>query len=603
MSDIKKYLEILNEDGPGAKWRQGVRASGHAPGQKHSLGVGPVGGTFDTVNDYGDERKVPVDKYRDYDDPLAKRDQTKLSTKGTPLQPKNAANNLKGAIKGSLGKHGPVGTLPEGDDGISKDEETEFHTELDKLVHNTFGKRADEARDPDEAYDRYCQEKVDNTMPDGRSEWEHMGHGWAHPDYDRKTLQKLSDIENRVDEENGFGSGGMSADELVGAISYRIQRQRLDLIKTYGLDAVMDAVDQVASFHEGIDELGSSDVSAMVNDVERQLGAGPVDDDYTDRAMRKGEMGDYSVEEDAADPKNLDMTNLDFGDMDKEPLDFTEAMKREWENYIVEAMGKSPNRELWDQVRSKGVVPSINRERYTDMSGEGLEGPFRQKNGQVLYYDPRQGQYYNRDTDMYVDQSDFAAMNEEQIGELSHEALSKYVDRLDPDRINSDPASRQGFGRALNKMHSPEHVKIPAYRTRKEDDIESDFISEGDPDIPMDVHLKMKERESRQFRDKMARSESDRICSRADQAAQDFTKRQPVEEYGAVNPQSSQPMGSNPQTPEQLSQDTQNQQKQPMGSTNNANQQTDDTLAKFGKAMQDPSVANQMKQLLQKISL
>ena len=28
--------------------------------------------------------------------------------------------------------------------GISKDQETEFHAKLDKLVHNTFGKRDDE---------------------------------------------------------------------------------------------------------------------------------------------------------------------------------------------------------------------------------------------------------------------------------------------------------------------------------------------------------------------------------------------------------------------------------------------------------------------------
>jgi hypothetical protein len=75
--------------------------------------------------------------------------------------------------------------------------------------------------------------------------------------------------------------------------------------------------------------------------------------------------------------------------------------------------GKSENRELWDRIKSKGVVPSIDRERYTDMSGEGLEGPFRMKNGQVLYYDPKEGKYYNRDTDMYVDYDDYRAMNEE----------------------------------------------------------------------------------------------------------------------------------------------------------------------------------------------
>ncbi len=80
--------------------------------------------------------------------------------------------------------------------------------------------------------------------------------------------------------------------------------------------------------------------------------------------------------------------------------------------------GKSENRELWDRIKSKGVVPGIDRERYTDMSDQGLEGPFRMKNGQVLYYDPKEGKYYNRDTDMYVDYDDYRAMNEKQLAEL-----------------------------------------------------------------------------------------------------------------------------------------------------------------------------------------
>jgi hypothetical protein len=74
--------------------------------------------------------------------------------------------------------------------------------------------------------------------------------------------------------------------------------------------------------------------------------------------------------------------------------------------------GKSENRELWDRIKSRGTVPGIDKERYTDLSHEGLEGPFRQKNGQVLYYDPKAGQYYNRDTDMYIDAKDHESMNE-----------------------------------------------------------------------------------------------------------------------------------------------------------------------------------------------
>ena len=33
---------------------------------------------------------------------------------------------------------------------------------------------------------------------------------------------------------------------------------------------------------------------------------------------------------------------------------------------------------------------------------KGLEGPFFYPNGQVLYYDPREGKYYNPSTDFYL---------------------------------------------------------------------------------------------------------------------------------------------------------------------------------------------------------
>lgn len=34
---------------------------------------------------------------------------------------------------------------------------------------------------------------------------------------------------------------------------------------------------------------------------------------------------------------------------------------------------------------------------------KGLEGPFRYSNGRVLYYDPKEGQYWDPKTDFYVE--------------------------------------------------------------------------------------------------------------------------------------------------------------------------------------------------------
>jgi hypothetical protein len=37
---------------------------------------------------------------------------------------------------------------------------------------------------------------------------------------------------------------------------------------------------------------------------------------------------------------------------------------------------------------------------------KGLEGPFFYPNGQVLYYDPREGKYYDPTTDFFVPDED-----------------------------------------------------------------------------------------------------------------------------------------------------------------------------------------------------
>lgn len=51
---------------------------------------------------------------------------------------------------------------------------------------------------------------------------------------------------------------------------------------------------------------------------------------------------------------------------------------------------------------------------------KGLEGPFFYANGRVLYYDPKEGQYYDPLTDYYVEQ--------EEINEL-HACLARMLSR------------------------------------------------------------------------------------------------------------------------------------------------------------------------------
>ena len=54
-------------------------------------------------------------------------------------------------------------------------------------------------------------------------------------------------------------------------------------------------------------------------------------------------------------------------------------------------------------------LPPMDTDRYQER--DGLEGPFRAKNGKVVYYDPREGRYYDPDTDIYIDHDEWDAMN------------------------------------------------------------------------------------------------------------------------------------------------------------------------------------------------
>ena len=56
------------------------------------------------------------------------------------------------------------------------------------------------------------------------------------------------------------------------AIARRIMVGRTDLLLKYGPKKVMQAIEEVADYVGAVDEIGSSDVSAWVNQVERELG-------------------------------------------------------------------------------------------------------------------------------------------------------------------------------------------------------------------------------------------------------------------------------------------------------------------------------------------
>lgn len=64
-----------------------------------------------------------------------------------------------------------------------------------------------------------------------------------------------------------------SYDAVYNALCTRVRNVRLDLVITYGLSAVMQAIeDKASSFQdERLEEIGSSDVSCWIADIEASL--------------------------------------------------------------------------------------------------------------------------------------------------------------------------------------------------------------------------------------------------------------------------------------------------------------------------------------------
>ena len=107
------------------------------------------------------------------------------------------------------------------------------------------------------------------------------------------------------------------------------------------------------------------------------------------------DMTDFELE-DALDDYGI---SIKLKDYDKDGGYTKDALKRypQTEETNLEKLEK------WGiKVQKEGysILPAIDRERYDEM--RGLEGPFKTRSGKVLYYDPKAGMYYDRDSDIYV---------------------------------------------------------------------------------------------------------------------------------------------------------------------------------------------------------
>ena len=77
------------------------------------------------------------------------------------------------------------------------------------------------------------------------------------------------------------------------------------------------------------------------------------------------------------------------------------------------------------------IMPPMDP-KYTERSG--LEGPFTTLSGKVVYYDPKEGSYYDPDTDMYMSYDEFQNYDKDYSGmkdERDDVKAENYQDRYD----------------------------------------------------------------------------------------------------------------------------------------------------------------------------
>ena len=95
-----------------------------------------------------------------------------------------------------------------------------------------------------------------------------------------------------------------------------------DMVRQHGIDRIIDAIEQEAEFHGDTEELGSSDVSAMVKGVIRSLEHTNTNEaEYQGREVKlskptAGDVKKFKVY--VKDPKTGNVKKVNFGDPDME---------------------------------------------------------------------------------------------------------------------------------------------------------------------------------------------------------------------------------------------------------------------------------------------
>ncbi len=182
----------------------------------------------------------------------------------------------------------------------------------------------------------------------------------------------------------------------------KLKKHKGDFEKRYGDDAesVMYAVATKRAKGEGIEENPVGQYGKFVNNH------------FEDHKL---DVAKWLMKQD----KHSQLEEIEHL-MDKAyPNGSDDRFYKEWEKVVGpnplpwQSTGVNPPREegIEDIAKShtkRHTLPRIDTDKYQER--DGLEGPIATRSGKVVYYDNKEGKYYDPDTDMYIDHEDMKAL-------------------------------------------------------------------------------------------------------------------------------------------------------------------------------------------------
>jgi hypothetical protein len=82
---------------------------------------------------------------------------------------------------------------------------------------------------------------------------------------------------------------------------------------------------------------------------------------------------------------------------------------------------------------------------------KGLEGPFGTRSGKVVYYDPKEGSYYDPDSDIYLTYNEFQAYDDSRPEDYTMDIKMPKNESLPPENVHEDKESCEDCIRATLK--------------------------------------------------------------------------------------------------------------------------------------------------------